>query len=352
MPNITPTRSMYFVGNVLTVRDLRGLDADLSLAIDAINELVPNTTKDNILVSDGNGNISDSGIIVTSLATNSAVDNKVDKINITTGSIGAANKTSMLNINSQGQVAEFSEIDIAIPSSAITDANMANGVVKLESTGLISRSYLPTGTETYLGNWDASTNTPTLAAGTGNSGDTYHVNVSGIQDLGEGEVEFNKGDNVVYNGSVWQKQDQTDNIGTVFGRKGNVIGQSGDYNTDLVTEGSTNLYYTKSRAQTDAALLEAPLFISADTTVDATQNRVIATITSGETVPPVTITITTPSVNLSKFFCNAKSSVTNLLLVDSTGTTIDLGNGTNVLEPGESTWLSYDSTANSYVAHS
>lgn len=37
-------------------------------------------------------------------------------------------------------------------------------------------------------------------------------------------------------------------VTTVFGRNGAVIGQSGDYTTTLVAEG-TNLYFTDTRAQ-------------------------------------------------------------------------------------------------------
>lgn len=38
-------------------------------------------------------------------------------------------------------------------------------------------------------------------------------------------------------------------VSSVFGRTGAVIALNNDYNTDLVTEGSTNLYYTNARAR-------------------------------------------------------------------------------------------------------
>lgn len=38
-------------------------------------------------------------------------------------------------------------------------------------------------------------------------------------------------------------------VTSVFGRTGAVVATLGDYNTDLVTEGSTNLYYTNTRAR-------------------------------------------------------------------------------------------------------
>jgi hypothetical protein len=38
-------------------------------------------------------------------------------------------------------------------------------------------------------------------------------------------------------------------VTSVFGRTGAIVATAGDYNTDLVTEGSTNLYYTNARAR-------------------------------------------------------------------------------------------------------
>jgi len=57
----------------------------------------------------------------------------------------------------------------------------------------------------YLGTWDASTNTPTLANGTGTAGDFYICSVGGSVDFGAGSITFIPGDIVIYNGSVWDK---------------------------------------------------------------------------------------------------------------------------------------------------
>jgi hypothetical protein len=61
----------------------------------------------------------------------------------------------------------------------------------------------------YKGAWDASTNTPTLANGTGNAGDVYRVSVAGNA-LG---LTFEIGDYAIYNGSTWEKSDSTDSAG-------------------------------------------------------------------------------------------------------------------------------------------
>ena len=55
----------------------------------------------------------------------------------------------------------------------------------------------------FLGTWDASTNTPTLADGTGVSGDRYKVSAAGTVNFGSGDVEFKVGDYAIYDGAVW-----------------------------------------------------------------------------------------------------------------------------------------------------
>jgi len=61
----------------------------------------------------------------------------------------------------------------------------------------------------YKGTWNANTNTPTLADGTGGTGDMYVVSVGGTQDLGSGNLTFTTGDRVIYNGTIWQKMDSS-----------------------------------------------------------------------------------------------------------------------------------------------
>ena len=60
---------------------------------------------------------------------------------------------------------------------------------------------------TFQGIWNADTNTPTLVNGTGASGDTYIVGVTGTRNLGVGgaTVTYNVNDLVVYAGGQWNK---------------------------------------------------------------------------------------------------------------------------------------------------
>ena len=57
----------------------------------------------------------------------------------------------------------------------------------------------------YKGTWDASTNTPTLADGTGVKGDYYVVSTAGTQTFNGILLFFGAGDWIVYNGTVWQR---------------------------------------------------------------------------------------------------------------------------------------------------
>lgn len=80
-----------------------------------------------------------------------------------------------------------------------------NGVATLDVDGRIPYSQLPETAVEYKGEWNAETNTPTLADGIGTKGDMYYVSVNGTQNLGSGDIVFLAGDRIIYNGSVWQK---------------------------------------------------------------------------------------------------------------------------------------------------
>lgn len=66
----------------------------------------------------------------------------------------------------------------------------------------------------YKGSWNASTNTPTLVSSVGTKGDFYIVSVAGSTNL-NGVSTWNIGDWVVFNGSAWQKVDNSQNVVTV-----------------------------------------------------------------------------------------------------------------------------------------
>ena len=103
-------------------------------------------------------------------------------------------------------------------SSGIVDAigiGTANGLATLDGSAKLTISQLPNSVMELKGDWDASTNTPTLANGVGNIGDMYRCSVPGTVDFGAGGIYFYIGDLVLYTGSIWQKNSASINLTTI-----------------------------------------------------------------------------------------------------------------------------------------
>ena len=160
-----------------------------------------------------------------------------------------------------------------IPNTDITglgtastkDAGAANGVATLDAGGKVPVSELPAavlGALSYQGTWDASTNTPTLTSSVGTKGYYYVVSVAGNTNL-NGITDWLVGDWAVFNGSIWQKVDNTETVTSVNGQTGAVV-----LTTTNVAEG-TNLYYTDARAR---AAISAGTGISYDNATGVVTN--------------------------------------------------------------------------------
>lgn len=120
----------------------------------------------------------------------------------------------------------------------------------LDTNGKIPVEQIPStllGAMKYQASWDASVNTPPIpAAETANAGWYYVVGTSGSTNI-DGITNWNTGDWIISNGVSWQKIDNTDVVTSWNARTGAIVPQSGDYTTDLVTEGTSNKYYTAAR---------------------------------------------------------------------------------------------------------
>ncbi len=171
-------------------------------------------------------------------------------IPVANGGTGAATLTGYVKGNGTSAMTAASTIpntDITGLGTASTkDAGSANGVATLDATGKVPVSELPAavlGALSYQGTWNASTNTPTLASSTGTKGYYYVVSVAGNTDL-NGITDWLVGDWAVYNGTAWQKIDNTETVTSVNGQTGAVV-----LTTTNIAEG-TNEYFTTSRART------------------------------------------------------------------------------------------------------
>jgi hypothetical protein len=220
--------------------------------------------------------------------------------------------------------------------------------------------------------WNASTNSPTLADGTGTAGWFYEVNVAGTQNLGSGNQTFNVGDWVVYDGSVWDKSTNSNEVVSVNGLTGavsltttnipegtNLYFTNGRFTTqfntktsDDLTEGITNLYFTNARAKTatvsdaivDGVTDVAPsqnavfdaLALKADASAvankaDTNLNNLVTTSINQDLLPSSTLTRVLGSVSLlwSNLFADKISSA-NGAQIDVSNRALQF-NGSNVV---------------------
>ena len=96
-------------------------------------------------------------------------------------------------------------VSIALPYINADEKGVANGVATLDSTGRVPYSQMPESAMELKGLWDASTNTPTLADGTGSMGDFYIVSEGGVVNFGHGDITFYENDRVIYIDGEWER---------------------------------------------------------------------------------------------------------------------------------------------------
>jgi hypothetical protein len=158
----------------------------------------------------------------------------------------------------------------------------------------------------YQGTWNASTNTPTLASGVGVNGYYYITATAGSTNL-DGITDWEIGDWLLFNGTVWQKIDQSNLVTSVNGQTGAV-----SLTTTNINEG-TNLYYTDARAR---AAISAGTGISYDSATgvvtNASPDQTVSLTGAGTT----SISGTYPNFTIT----SADSTVGTVTSVSGTGT--------------------------------
>ena len=120
-----------------------------------------------------------------------------------------------------------------------SNKGVPNGYAGLDSNGRVPVTQLPNSIMEYQGTWNASTNTPALADGTGNIGDVWRVSVANSsRNLGSGAIDFQVGDYAIYNGTVWEKADTTDAVSSVAGRTGTITLSAADVSGVVASGGA------------------------------------------------------------------------------------------------------------------
>ena len=157
---------------------------------------------------------------------------------------------------------------------ATATKGVANGVASLDGSGTVPVSQLPAavlGALNYQGTWNASTNSPTLTSSVGTKGYYYVVNVAGSTNL-NGITDWVVGDWAVFNGSVWQKVDNTDAVTSVNGYTGTVVLGYGDITTGVVPVVNGGTGVTVSSGANSVVLRDANVNINANAFNDAYTN--------------------------------------------------------------------------------
>jgi hypothetical protein len=152
----------------------------------------------------------------------------------------------------------------------------------------------------YQGTWNASTNTPTLTSSVGTNGYYYIVATAGSTNL-NGITDWQIGDWLLFNGSAWQKIDQSETLQSITS-----------------TDGSVTVTTTGSTADLSVA-------ISASTTnvICLVRNSTGATLTKGAAVYINGATGQNPTVTKAQANNDTNSAQTLGLM------TADLANNSN-----------------------
>lgn len=84
-----------------------------------------------------------------------------------------------------------------------TNTNPTAALMAVKLPDGTRQSYLSGSGFSDQGSWNATTNSPTLADGTGTTGHYYTVGTAGTINLGSGSQTFAVGDYVAYDGESW-----------------------------------------------------------------------------------------------------------------------------------------------------
>jgi hypothetical protein len=216
------------------------------------------------------------------------------------------------------------------PSQALLDTyqlrsekGVSNGYASLDSGGKVPISQLPSSIMEYKGTWNAATNTPTLANGTGDTGDVYICNVAGTVNFGAGPLTFAVGDYVIYSGSIWQRSSGA--VGTVtsvaVSRSGDALAITG---SPVTTSGTINVGFAGNSTQYingAGNLVTFPGVINeAQNLITEVYNKTGATLTKGTVVyinggqgnlPTITKALATGDSTSAQTYGIVRNDITN-----------------------------------------
>jgi hypothetical protein len=188
-----------------------------------------------------------------------------------------------------GEVVPF---DIAERIKIITNGGGTSQYVLDTLASLQTQISAISGGLVYKGTWNASTNSPTLASGTGTTNWYYVVSTPGSTNL-DGITDWKAGDWLIYNGTAWQKIDQSwaiaganDNITSMTGITGGISSPDFiQFDTSATVTNAIGKLYWDDTQQTLTVGLTANIAADIGQTLYAyVTNAEAVTITKGQPV--------------------------------------------------------------------
>ena len=246
----------------------------------------------------------------------------------TTTTLSPGSSATVANSGTSGAAV----FNFGIPRGAGVNSGGTTGQVltKVSGTDYDTTWTTITGALVYQGSWNASTNTPTLTSSVGTSGYYYVVSVTGSTNL-NGITDWVIGDWAIFNGTIWQKIDQTNLVTSVAGRTGAIVLA----NTDISGLGTMSTQNANAVAITGGTIsgLSSPLPVASGGTGvtassgvnsvvlrDASQNITANSINEGFSNVAAAGTTTTLTV----------ASVPNYVITGSGGQTYQLPDATTL----------------------
>ena len=171
------------------------------------------------------------------------------------------------------------------------EKGISNGYPSLDGAGKIPTAQLPdsvVGASQYQGTWNAATNTPTIpVAAIGNKGWYFSVAVAGTTNI-NGINSWAVGDQIISNGTVWQKIPNVSAVSSVNTKTGAVVLVKGDILLDQVDNTSDATKNSASVTLTNKTINGANNTLIVRLDADVTNNLPVTRLNSGTGAAPST----------------------------------------------------------------
>ena len=167
---------------------------------------------------------------------------------------------------------------------SLTEKGTTNGYPSLDASGKIPITQIPDsilGASQYKGTWNAATNTPTIpAAAPGNTGWYFSVSVAGTTNI-NGISSWAVGDQIISNGTVWEKIPNVSAVNSVNGKTGVVVVNKSDVGLSNVDNLSQAQLDSSPTTLTNKTIDGAANTLTVRLDVDVTNNLPINRLNAG-----------------------------------------------------------------------